>query len=173
MKTPGGHSILWDAPCATKKSQFFKSALTQWPLVYALPPIDPLSSVTQRPSISDLSPKDPNFWFCHPKPHHFNYLVQTLISHNNWSQDFKGFIACDQLDVLYFINLWFEATALSLKDSIIFDLSPKDALFFFFFFFFFLVAPVTERPYVTLKCLVTRYICQIYLIGTYLGQKWG
>ena len=31
------------------------------PLVYALPPIDPLSSVTQRPPISDLSPKDPDF----------------------------------------------------------------------------------------------------------------
>ena len=37
------------------------------PLVYALPPIDPLSSVTQRPPISDLSPKDPQFLILSPK----------------------------------------------------------------------------------------------------------
>ena len=30
---------------------------------------------------------------CHPWTH-FHYLAQTLMSHNNWSQDFKGFIAC-------------------------------------------------------------------------------
>ena len=100
-----------------KRSPLFKPALTIWPLG--------LCAATHRPPIfcHSKNPKTLNFWFCHPKNHHFNYLAQTLISHNNWSQDFKGFIACGQLDVLY-------STTLSLKDPIIFDLSPKDPLFF-------------------------------------------
>ena len=106
-----------------KRSPFFKPALTQWPLGLCI--------ATHRPLIFCHS-KTPNFWFVTQRPqfltlspnnpttHHFNYLAQTLISHNNWSQDFKGFIACGQLDVL----------SLSLKDPIIFDLSLKDPLFF-------------------------------------------
>ena len=117
--------------------------------------VDPLSSVTQRPRISDLSPKDPQFLILvSPKTQHFDYLTQTLISHSNWSQSFRWFIACGQLDVLYSINLRFVSllpkaprfTTLSLKDPKIFDLSPKDPLFF-------LVAPVIERP-LCLRCLV-------------------
>ena len=56
--------------------------------------------------------KTPNFWFVTQRPpisyfltlktHHLNYLAQTLIKHNNTSQDF---IACGQLDVLHSINL--------------------------------------------------------------------
>ena len=113
-----------------KRYPFFKPTLTQWPLGLCVATHRPPSSVTQRPSISDLSPKDPQFLILSPKNHHFNYLAQTLISHNNWSQDFKGFTACGQLDVVYSINLWFEGNTLSLKDPRIFDLSPKDPLFF-------------------------------------------
>ena len=85
--------------CHQKDPHFLSPLSPSDPLVYALPPIDPLSSVTQRPQISDLSPKDPQFLILsphgkssgHPKTHHFNYMAQTLISHN-WSQDLKGFI---------------------------------------------------------------------------------
>ena len=83
----GGGAALNTMRCAMchQKDPIFK-ARSHPPndsLVYALPPIDPLSSVTQRPTISDLSPKDPQFLILSPKTHHFNYLAQTLISHNN------------------------------------------------------------------------------------------
>ena len=90
------------AMCHQKDPHFL--SLTQWPLGLCIATHRPLSSVTQRPPISDLSPKDPQFLILSPQTHHFNYLAQTSISHNNWSQDFKGFIACGQLDVLYSIN---------------------------------------------------------------------
>ena len=120
-----------------KRSPFFKPALTQWPLVIGLcfathrPPIFCHSKtsnfwfVTQRPPISDFVTQKPIISII--------YLAQTLISHNNWSQDFKGFIACGQLDVLYSIFGLKEDphfTTLSLKDPIIFDLPLKDTLFF-------------------------------------------
>ena len=50
-----------------KDPHFLRPPSPNDPLVYALPPIDPLSSVTQRPSISDLSPKDPQFLILSPK----------------------------------------------------------------------------------------------------------
>ena len=104
----GGHSVLWDAPCATKKIPIFKLALTSDPLVYKLPPIDPpifchsktpnFWFVTQRPQISDfVTPKPivliiwPKLWF---------------MSHNNWSQDFKGFIACKEKLKLIIWLIW-------------------------------------------------------------------
>ena len=125
------------AMCHQKRSPFFKPALTQWSLGLCVATHRPPIFCLSKTPISDLSNEDPQFLILPPKTHHFNYLAQTLISHNNWSQDFKGFIACGQLDVLYSINLWFEGnsadpcfTTLSLKDPIIFDLSPKDPLFF-------------------------------------------
>ena len=69
--------------CHQKDPHFLSLLSPNDPLVNALSPTDPLSPVTQRPPISDCHPKIPNFWFCHPKTHHFNYLAQTLISHNN------------------------------------------------------------------------------------------
>ena len=97
--------------------------------------------VTQRPPISDFVTQKPIISII--------YLAQTLISHNNWSQDFKGFIACGQLDVLYSIFGLKEDphfTTLSLKDPIIMICHWKTP--------YFLVAPVTERP-LCLRCLLT------------------
>ena len=50
-----------------KRSPFFKPTLTQWPLGLCIATHRPPSSVTQRPSISDLSPKDPQFLILSPK----------------------------------------------------------------------------------------------------------
>ena len=113
-REPGGAQYYEMRHVPPKRFPFLKPALTQWPLGLCVATHTPPISVTQRPPISDLSPKDATFlilWFCHPKTHHFNYLAQTLISHNNWSQDFKGFVACGQLDVSYY-DLWFEGLLL-------------------------------------------------------------
>ena len=96
--------------------------------------------VTQRPPISD---------FVTQKSHHFNYLAQNLMSYNNWSQDFKGFIACGQLDVLYSINLWFEGNSFyyTLTERPHNLWSVTEVL---------LVAPFIERP-LCLRCLVAHH----------------
>ena len=106
---PGGGGTLNTMRCTMchKKDSHFLSPLSpNDPLVYVLPPLDPHL----------LSIKDPQFLILSPKHHHFNYLAQTLISHK-LKPGFKGFIACD-------------FTTFSLKDPVIFDLSPKDPLFF-------------------------------------------
>ena len=128
---------------------------TQWPLGLRVATHRPYLLSLKDPPISDLSPKDPNFWFCHPKPIILTIWPKLWLVTINWSQDLKGFIDCGQLDVLYSINFCFLAccyrkdprlTTRSLKDPITFDLSPKDGPHF-------LVVPVTERPY-GLRCLV-------------------
>ena len=139
-----------------KRSPFFKLALTQWLLGLCVATHRPLSSVTQRPPISDLSPKDPQFLICQPKTHHFSHLAQTLISHNIWSQEgiyslwstwclilYKSLVwrkfsnSVDQSKVPSFASLascyWkihVRFTTLSLKDPIIFDMPLKEPLFF-------------------------------------------
>ena len=107
-----------------RRSPFLSPLSPNDPLVYALPPIYPIFCHS----------KTPNFWFVTQRPpililsiktHHFNLLAQTVISHNNWSQDFNGFIACGQLDVINIsVNLWFERPI-----KMIFGLSPNDFLF--------------------------------------------
>ena len=107
-----------------RRSPFLSPLSPNDPLVYALPPIDPIFCHS----------KTPKFWFVTQRPpililsvktHHFNLLAQTVISHNNWSQDFNGFIARGQLDVINIsVNLWFERPI-----QMIFGLSPKDFLF--------------------------------------------
>ena len=55
------------AMCHQKDPHVLSSLSPNDPLVYALPPTDSPSSVPQRPPISDLSPKDPQFPILSPK----------------------------------------------------------------------------------------------------------
>ena len=62
------------AMCHQKDPHFLSPLSPNDPWVNALPPIDTLSSITQRPPVSDLSPKDPHFLILSPKDPHFLIL---------------------------------------------------------------------------------------------------
>ena len=73
-KSPGGAlNTMRCAMCHQKDPHFLSPLSPNDPMVYALSPIDPYL----------LSLKDPQFLILSPKTHHFNYLAQTLIRHNN------------------------------------------------------------------------------------------
>ena len=67
VQTPGALNTMRCAMCYQKDHPFLSLISPNDPLVYALPPIDSLSSVTQRPPISDLSPQDPQFLILSPE----------------------------------------------------------------------------------------------------------
>ena len=97
-------------------------------MVYALPTIDPLSSVTQRPQISDLSSKDPQFLILSPKTHSL-WSTWCLMFHKSlvWR---KFSNSVDQKMAHNEITERPTFLLLSLNDPIIFDLLLKDPLFF-------------------------------------------
>ena len=67
---PGGTQYYEIRHVPPKRSPFLKPPLTQWPLVYALPPIDP----------NPLSLKDPpSFWFVTQRPVTSDFVTQKPI----------------------------------------------------------------------------------------------